>query len=123
MISSVQLARLVQGFLAEPGVSIDQKAAVVGVRRNELLRAARGTISRSARRRLLAYFARVADPTSEGSSGPRLAADVSTAETRVYMSPAPGRAAPGPLWYPSGRSLHRRRARTRVHNHVRGGAP
>lgn len=26
------------------------------------------------------------------------------------MSPAPGRAAPGPLWYPSRRSLNSRRA-------------
>jgi len=62
MLSSVQLARLVQGFLAEPGASIDQKAAAVGVRRNELMRAARGTISRTARQRLLAYVVRVADP-------------------------------------------------------------
>ena len=72
MLSSVQLARLVQGFLAEPGVSIDQKAAAVGVRRNELMRAARGTISRTARQRLLAYFARVADPTvrARGATAP-----------------------------------------------------
>ena len=70
MISSVQLARLVQGFLAEPGASIDQKAAAVGVRRNELMRAARGTISRSARRRLLAYFARGADSTRRARAAP-----------------------------------------------------
>jgi hypothetical protein len=72
MLSSVQLARLVQGFLAEPGASIDQKAAAVGVRRNGLMRAARGTISRTARQRLLAYFARVPDPkvTARAAIGP-----------------------------------------------------
>jgi hypothetical protein len=56
MLSSLQLARLVQMYLAEPGVSIEQKAAAIGVRRNELLRAARGTISRTVRLRLLAYL-------------------------------------------------------------------
>jgi len=62
MLSSVQIARLVQIYLAEPGASIDRKAARVGVHRNELLRAARGTISRTTRLRLLAFF--VATPTS-----------------------------------------------------------
>jgi len=57
MLSSLQLARLVQLYLAEPGASVDEKAAVVGVRRNVLLRAARGTISPTARARLLAHFA------------------------------------------------------------------
>jgi len=66
MLSSVQIARLVQIYLAEPGASIDRKAARVGVRRNELLRAARGTISGTTRLRLLAYFA-AASP-----SGPAL---------------------------------------------------
>ncbi len=56
MLSSLQLARLVQMYLAEPGASIEQKAAAVGVRRNALLRAARGTISRTVRLRLLAYL-------------------------------------------------------------------
>jgi hypothetical protein len=46
-LSSIQLARLVQAYLAAPGASIVQKAARIGVRRNELLRAARGTISRT----------------------------------------------------------------------------
>ncbi len=35
------------------------------MRRNELMRAARGTISRTARHRLLAYFARVNDPKAK----------------------------------------------------------
>jgi len=48
--SSLQLARLVQAYVAEPGGSIEEKAARVGLRRNELLRAARGTISRTVRR-------------------------------------------------------------------------
>ena len=65
-LSSIQLARLVQAYVAEPGPSLEEKAARVGVRRNELLRAARGTISRTTRLRLLAFFAgagarRVAD--------------------------------------------------------------
>jgi hypothetical protein len=42
-LSSIQLARLVQAYLAAPGASIVQKAARIG----ELLRAARGTISRT----------------------------------------------------------------------------
>jgi hypothetical protein len=55
--SSIQLARLVQAYVAEPGSSLEEKATRVGVRRNELLRAARGTISRTTRLRLLAFFA------------------------------------------------------------------
>ena len=55
-LSSLQLARLVQGYVAEAG-SLEEKATRVGVRRNELLRAARGTISRTTRLRLLAFFA------------------------------------------------------------------
>jgi hypothetical protein len=55
MLSSLQLARLVRMYLAEPG-SVDEKATRVGVRRNVLLRAARGTIPRTARARLLAHF-------------------------------------------------------------------
>ena len=55
--SSIQLARLVQAYVAEPGASLEEKAARVGMRRNELLRAVRGTISRTTRRRLLAFFA------------------------------------------------------------------
>lgn len=62
-LSSLQLARLVQLYLAEPGASLDEKAARVGIRRNTLLRAARGAISRTARTRLLAHFtARAAVP-------------------------------------------------------------
>ena len=57
MLSSLQLARLVQVYLSQPGTSVDEKAARVGIPRNALLRAARGTISRSARARLLAHFA------------------------------------------------------------------
>lgn len=57
MLSSLQLARLVQIYLGQPGASVDEKAARVRVRRNVLLRAARGTISRTARARLLAHFA------------------------------------------------------------------
>ncbi len=56
-LSSIQLARLVQIYVAHPGASLDEKAARVGVRRNALLRAARGTISRTTRLRLLAFFA------------------------------------------------------------------
>jgi hypothetical protein len=55
--SSIQLSRLVQAYVAEPGASLEQKASRVGVRRNELLRAAHGTISRTTRLRLLALFA------------------------------------------------------------------
>jgi hypothetical protein len=56
-LSSIQLARLVQAYVAGPGASLEEKAARVGVRRNELLRAGRGTISRTTRLRLLAFFA------------------------------------------------------------------
>lgn len=56
-LSSMKLARLVQAYLAASGVSIEQKAVRIGVRRNELLRAARGAISRTVRVRLLAFFA------------------------------------------------------------------
>jgi hypothetical protein len=56
-LSSIQLARLVQAYVAEPGGSLEEKATRVGVRRNELLRAARGTISRTIRLRLLTFFA------------------------------------------------------------------
>ena len=55
-LSSVQLARLVQVYVAQPGASLEEKATRVRVRRNELLRAARGTISRATRLRLLAFF-------------------------------------------------------------------
>ena len=58
-VSSIQLARLVQAYVAEPGASLEEKATRVGVRRNELLRAARGTIARTTRLRLLAFFAHV----------------------------------------------------------------
>ncbi len=57
VLSSIQLSRLVQAYVAEPGASLEQKASRVGVRRNQLLRAARGTISRTTRLRLLAFFA------------------------------------------------------------------
>jgi len=56
-LSSIQLARLVQVYVAQPGASLEEKAARVGVHRNALLRAARGTISRTTRHRLLAFFA------------------------------------------------------------------
>lgn len=56
-LSSIQLARQVQAYVAEPGGSLEEKATRVGVRRNELLRAARGTISRTIRLRLLTFFA------------------------------------------------------------------
>ena len=56
-LSSIQLARLVQVYVAEPGPSLEEKATRVGVHRNELLRAARGTISRTTRLRLLVFFA------------------------------------------------------------------
>ena len=56
-LSSIQLARLVQAYVTEPGASLEEKVAHVGMRWNELLRAARGTISRTTRRRLLAFFA------------------------------------------------------------------
>jgi hypothetical protein len=72
MLSSTQIARLVQTYLAEPGASIDRKAALVGVRRNELLRAACGTISRTTRLRLLAYFA--VAPTGRAAYRPTAAA-------------------------------------------------
>ena len=55
-LSSIQLARQVQAYVAEPGGSLEEKATRVGVRRNELLRAARGTISRTTRLRLLVFF-------------------------------------------------------------------
>jgi hypothetical protein len=55
--ASIQLSRLVQAYVAEPGPSLEEKATRVGVRRNELLRAARGTISRTTRLRLLVFFA------------------------------------------------------------------
>ncbi len=65
MLSSLQLARLVRMYLAEPG-SVDEKATRVGIRRNVLLRAARGTIPRTARARLLAHFA--AEPGAPATS-------------------------------------------------------
>ena len=68
--SSLQLARLVQACVAEPGGSIEEKAARVGLRRNELLRAARGTLSRTVRRRLLAFFAAAGAPRRPGGSTP-----------------------------------------------------
>jgi hypothetical protein len=72
MLSSLQLARLVQDYLAAPGASVDEKAALVGVRRNVLLRAARGTISRTARARLLAHFATTrAQPARARAATPR----------------------------------------------------
>ena len=56
-LSSLQLARLVQAYVAEPGGSLEEKASRAGVRRSVLLRAGRGTISRTTRLRLLAFFA------------------------------------------------------------------
>jgi len=61
-LSSIQLARLVQVYVAQPGASLEEKAASVGVRRNALPRAARGSISRTTRLRLLAFFAGAAAP-------------------------------------------------------------
>ena len=58
-LSSIQLARLVQVYVAQPGASLEEKATRVGVRRNALLRAARGTIARTTRLRLLAFVAGV----------------------------------------------------------------
>jgi hypothetical protein len=54
------------------GTSIEQKAARIGVRRNELLRAARGSISRTVRLRLLAFFA--AAPGARAPAAPAAAA-------------------------------------------------
>ena len=68
--SSIQLARLVQAYVAEPGGSLEEKATRVGVRRNELLRAARGTISRTIRLRLLAFFAAAGARRGRGPSAP-----------------------------------------------------
>jgi len=69
--SSLQLARLVRIYLAEPGVSLDEKAALAGVRRNVLLRAARGTISRITRARLLTHFgAKATGPARARAAGP-----------------------------------------------------
>ncbi len=69
-LSSIQLARLVQAYVAEPGASLEEKAARVGVRRNELLRAARGTISRTIRLRLLAFFAGAGARRVKDARGP-----------------------------------------------------
>jgi hypothetical protein len=63
-LSSLQLARLVQTYVTGPGGSVEDKALRVGLRRNELLRAARGTIPRTVRRRLLAFF------TAREATGP-----------------------------------------------------
>ena len=70
-LSSIQLARQVQAYVAEPGGSLEEKATRVGVRRNELLRAARGTISRTIRLRLLTFFAA---PGARRGRGPSAAA-------------------------------------------------
>jgi len=69
-LSSIQLARLVQAYVAEPGLSLEDKAIRVGVRRNELLRAARGTISRTTRLRLLVFFAAAGTLRGRGPSAP-----------------------------------------------------
>jgi len=70
-LSSLQLARQVQAYVAEPGGSIEEKATRVGLRRNELLRAARGTISRTVRLRLVAFFATAAgSPRPAGHRSP-----------------------------------------------------
>lgn len=69
-LSSIQLARLVQAYVAEPGGSLEEKATRVGVRRNELLRAARGTISRTIRLRLLTFFAAAGARRGRGPSAP-----------------------------------------------------
>jgi hypothetical protein len=69
--SSIQLARLVQAYVAEPGGSLEEKATRIGVRRNELLRAARGTISRTTRLRLLASFAAGRAPAGSRSLASR----------------------------------------------------
>ena len=69
-LSSIQLARLVQAYVAEPGLSLEDKAIRVGVRRNELLRAARGTISRTTRLRLLVFFAAAGTHRGRGPSAP-----------------------------------------------------
>jgi hypothetical protein len=66
-LSSIQLARLVQAYVAEPG-SLEEKATRVGVRRNGLLRAARGTISRTTRLRLLVFFAGAGARQRKGAS-------------------------------------------------------
>jgi hypothetical protein len=72
-LSTAQLARLVQAYVAEPGGPLEEKATRVGLRRNELLRAARGTISRTTRLRLLAFFAAGARraPAPRAPVGPR----------------------------------------------------
>ena len=67
-LSSTQLARLVQAYVAEPGGSLEEKATRIGVRRNELLRAAQGTIPRTTRLRLLAFFAAAGTRRSHGPS-------------------------------------------------------
>jgi len=67
--SSIQLAHLVQAYMAEPGGSLEEKATRVGVRRNELLRAARGTIPRTIRLRLLAFFAVAGARRVKGARG------------------------------------------------------
>ena len=69
-LSSIQLARQVQAYVAEPGGSLEEKATRVGVRRNELLRAARGTISRTTRLRLLVFFAAAGARQGRGPSAP-----------------------------------------------------
>lgn len=74
MLSNLQLARLVQIYLGEPGASVDEKSARVGVRRNVLLRAARGAISPTARARLLAHFAAAPARPVPGGSAPAAAA-------------------------------------------------
>jgi hypothetical protein len=71
--SSIQLAHLVQAYMAEPGGSLEEKATRVGVRRNELLRAARGTIPRTIRLRLLAFFAVAGARRVRGLASPRAA--------------------------------------------------
>ena len=69
-LSSIQLARQVQAYVAEPGGSLEEKATRVGVRRNELLRAARGTIARTIRLRLLTFFAAAGARRGRGPSAP-----------------------------------------------------
>ncbi len=69
-LSSIQLARLVQAYVAGPGGSLEEKATRIGVRRNELLRAAQGTIPRTTRLRLLAFFAAAGARRSQGPSAP-----------------------------------------------------
>src|SRR5262245_30073649 len=93
MLSNLQLARLVRAFLAEPGGTIQEKAALIGLGRNALMRASRGIVSIRARARLLAYFAPSALPGRGPAAAPTGRRPAKRRLTRARRRPGVGQAA------------------------------